>query len=62
MDSRLVCHCTIHYGGRVGGLYTQSAQARAEWKQKLEEVIGLRKVAQESNKVFEVEPLSKYLR
>lgn len=29
-----------------------------EWKQKLEEAIGLRKVVQESNKVFEMEPLS----
>ena len=33
-------------------------QARSEWKQKLEEAIGLRKVVQESNKVFEVETLS----
>ncbi|KAG6381762.1 hypothetical protein JVT61DRAFT_368 [Boletus reticuloceps] len=60
-DSRLVYPCTIHYSGRLGGLYTlftESPQARAEWKQKLEEAIGLRKVVQESNKVFEMEPLS----
>ncbi|KAH7890998.1 CNH domain-containing protein [Phlebopus sp. FC_14] len=60
-DSRLVYPCTIHYSGRLGGLYTlftESHQARAEWKQKLEEAIGLRKVVQESNKVFEMEPLS----
>ncbi|KAJ3520044.1 hypothetical protein NM688_g9215 [Phlebia brevispora] len=36
----------------------QSAQARNEWKSKLEEAIGLRKVVQESNKVFEIETLS----
>ncbi|KAF8141438.1 CNH domain-containing protein [Boletus edulis] len=60
-DSRLVYPCTIHYSGRLGGLYTlftESPQARVEWKQKLEEAIGLRKVVQESNKVFEMEPLS----
>ena len=33
-------------------------QARLEWKAKLEEAIGLRKVVRESNKVFEVETLS----
>ncbi|KAG0704634.1 hypothetical protein DFH29DRAFT_911319 [Suillus ampliporus] len=60
-DSRLVYPCTIHYNGRLGGLYTlftESQQARADWKQKLDEAIGLRKVVQESNKVFELEPLS----
>lgn len=60
-DSRLVYPCTIHHNGRLGGLYivfAESAQARAEWKQKLEEAIGLRKVVQESNKVFEIETLS----
>ncbi|KAH9013220.1 hypothetical protein EDB84DRAFT_1444341 [Lactarius hengduanensis] len=31
---------------------------RSEWKEKLEEAIGLRKVVQESNRVFEVETLS----
>ncbi len=60
-DSRLVFPCTIHHNGRLGGLYTvfaESAQARNEWKQKLEEAIGLRKVVQDSNKVFEIETLS----
>ena len=53
--------CTIHHNGRLGGLYTlfaESYQARLEWKAKLEEALGLRKVVQESNKVFEVETLS----
>ncbi|ETW78805.1 GDP/GTP exchange-like protein [Heterobasidion irregulare TC 32-1] len=60
-DSRLVYPCTIFYNGRLGGpwtLFADSAQARAEWKEKLEEAIGLRKVVQESNRVFEVETLS----
>ena len=58
----LVVHpCTILHTGRLGGLYTVyagSAQARSEWKDKLQEAIGLRKVVQESKKVFEVETLS----
>lgn len=60
-DSRLVYPCTIHYSGRLGGLYTlftESQQGRTDWKQKLEEALGLRKIVQESNKVFEMEPLS----
>ncbi|TCD61525.1 hypothetical protein EIP91_008286 [Steccherinum ochraceum] len=60
-DSRAVYPCTVHHNGRLGGLYTvfaESLQARNEWKQKLDEAIGLRKVVQESNKVFEVETLS----
>ncbi|THG98759.1 hypothetical protein EW026_g3491 [Hermanssonia centrifuga] len=60
-DARAVYPCTIHHNGRLGGLWTifaDSSQARNEWKQKLEEAIGLRKVVQESNKVFEVETLS----
>ena len=60
-DSRAVFPCTVHHNGRLGGLYTvfaESQQARTEWKQKLNEAIGLRKVVQESNKVFEVETLS----
>ncbi|GLB41616.1 putative CNH domain containing protein [Lyophyllum shimeji] len=60
-DSRLVYPLTIHHNGRMGGpyvLYAESAQARNEWRQKLEEALGLRKVVQESNKVFEVETLS----
>ncbi|KAI8996474.1 Dbl-like domain-containing protein [Trametes punicea] len=60
-DSRLVYPCTIHHNGRLGGLFTifaDTAHARNEWKQKLEEAIGLRKVVQDSNKVFEIETLS----
>ncbi|RDX54148.1 Dbl-like domain-containing protein [Lentinus brumalis] len=60
-DSRLVFPCTIHHNGRLGGLYTvfaESAPARNEWKAKLDEAIGLRKVVQDSNKVFEIETLS----
>jgi RHO1 GDP-GTP exchange protein 1/2 len=60
-DARVVYPCTLHHNGRLGGLYTlfaETAQARSEWKTKLEEAIGLRKVVQESNKVFEVETLS----
>ncbi|KAF7790213.1 hypothetical protein EIP86_001165 [Pleurotus ostreatoroseus] len=60
-DSRAVYPCTIHHNGRLGGLWTlfaESAQARNEWKSKLDEAIGLRKVVQESNKVFEIETLS----
>ncbi len=60
-DSRAVYPCTIHCNGRLGGnfiLYADSAQVRNEWKQKLEEAVGLRKVVQESNKVFEIETLS----
>lgn len=60
-DSRVVYPCTVLHTGRLGGLYTvyaESSQARSEWKEKLEEAIGLRKVVQESNKVFEVETLS----
>jgi len=60
-DSRVVHPCTILHTGRLGGLYTvyaESSQARTEWKDKLQEAVGLRKVVQESNKVFEVETLS----
>jgi hypothetical protein len=60
-DSRSVFPLTLHHNGRLGGpyiLYAESAQARTEWKLKLEEALGLRKVVQESNKVFEVETLS----
>ncbi|KAF8645045.1 hypothetical protein AX16_008106 [Volvariella volvacea WC 439] len=62
-DSRLVYPCTIHHNGRTGGnivLYAETNQAREEWKQKLEEAIGLRKVVQEANKVFEMETLSNH--
>jgi len=60
-DARAVYPCTIHHNGRLGGLHTiyaETAAARAEWKAKLEEATGLRKVVQESNKVFEIETLS----
>jgi hypothetical protein len=60
-DSRVVFPCTILHIGRLGGLHTvdaESSQARTEWKEKLEEAIGLRKVVQESNRVFEVVTLS----
>ncbi|KAI0286014.1 CNH domain-containing protein [Russula aff. rugulosa BPL654] len=60
-NSRVVHPCTILHTGRLGGLYTvyaESARARSEWKDKLQEAIGLRKVVQESKKVFEVETLS----
>jgi hypothetical protein len=60
-DARAVYPCTLNHNGRVGGLYVlyaETAAARAEWKSKLEEAIGLRKVVQESNKVFEPEVLS----
>jgi len=60
-DSRAVYPCTIHHNGRMGGLntvYAETSVARLEWKAKLEEAIGLRKVVQESNKVFEIETLS----
>jgi hypothetical protein len=60
-DSRVVYPWTIHHNGRLGGahiLFAESAQARTEWKQKLEEAMGIRKVVQESNRVFEVETLS----
>ena len=53
-DARMVYPCTIHHHGRLGGLYTffaESAQVRTEWKERLEEAMGLRAVVQESNKV-----------
>lgn len=39
-------------------MFAESAQARNDWKAKLDEAVGLRKVVQESNKVFEIETLS----
>ena len=60
-DSRNVYPCNILYHGRNGGatvLYAETAPLRLEWKQKMEEALGLRKVVQESNKVFEIESLS----
>jgi hypothetical protein len=44
--------------GGLNTIYAESSAARAEWKAKLEEATGLRKVVQESNKVFEIETLS----
>ncbi|KAF8956940.1 CNH domain-containing protein [Flammula alnicola] len=61
-DSRSVYPLTLHHNGRTGGpyiLYAESAQTRTEWKEKLEEALGLRKAVQESNKVFEIEYLSR---
>ncbi|CAK5273832.1 unnamed protein product [Mycena citricolor] len=61
VDSRSVYPCTIHHTARVGGshlLYAESAQARSDWKQKLDEALGLRAAVQDSNKVFEIETLS----
>ncbi|KAH8833415.1 CNH domain-containing protein [Flagelloscypha sp. PMI_526] len=60
-ESRLVYPFTLHQSGRAGGihvLFAESAAAREEWKQKLEEAFGLRKVIQESNNVFELMTLS----
>ncbi|KAH9479303.1 Rho1 guanine nucleotide exchange factor 1 [Psilocybe cubensis] len=60
-DTRQVYPFTIHHNGRLGGpyvFYAESAASRLEWKQKLDESLGLRKVVQESNKVFEIESLS----
>lgn len=54
VDHRLVFPCSVYHSGRVGGhyqLFAESANTRAEWKQKLEEAIGLRKVVLENNKV-----------
>ncbi|KAF9466185.1 CNH domain-containing protein [Collybia nuda] len=60
-DSRVLYPFRMHHNGRLGGpcvLYADSSKSRAEWKHKLEEALGLRKVVQESNKVFEGETLS----
>ena len=60
-DNRGMHPCNIIYHGRNGGpfiLYAESTASRKEWKRKLDEALGLRKVVQESNKVFEVESLS----
>ncbi|KAG9103502.1 hypothetical protein FRC06_010384 [Ceratobasidium sp. 370] len=60
-DSRLIYSFGIHYTGRAGGIsqfFIDSNTARAEWRQKLEEATEMRKVVQDSNKVFELETLS----
>ncbi|KAF5373356.1 hypothetical protein D9615_007361 [Tricholomella constricta] len=62
-DSPSLYPFTIHHNGRFGGpiiMYAELSATRAEWRQKLEEAIGLRRVVQESNKVFEVETLSSH--
>jgi hypothetical protein len=61
-DSRFVYPLTLHHNGRTGGpyiLYAESAQIRSEWQKKLVDALGLRKAIQDSNKVFEVEYLSR---
>ena len=57
----LMYPCTIYHISWLAGLYTlfaKSSQVWLEWKGRLEEVIGLRKVVLESNEVFEAETLS----
>ncbi len=61
-DSRSVFPLTLHHNGRTGGpyiLYAESAQSRLDWKDRLEHALILRKTVQESNKVFEIEYLSR---
>jgi len=61
-DSRFVYPLTLHHNGRTGGpyiLYAESAQIRSEWQKKLVDALGLRKAVQDSNKVFEMEYLSR---
>ncbi|KAG5643354.1 hypothetical protein DXG03_001036 [Asterophora parasitica] len=60
-DSRSVYPITLHHNGRLGGpyiLYAESAQARLEWAEKLQDAVGLRQAVQDSNKAFEVETIS----
>ena len=60
-DRQAVYPFTIQHNGRLGGsyvLHADSPQIRLEWKEKLEEATGLRRVVQESNKVFEIETLT----
>ncbi|KAF8316675.1 Dbl-like domain-containing protein [Clavulina sp. PMI_390] len=61
-DHRLVFPCSVYHSARVGGhylIFAESDQARAEWKDKLEEAINIRKVVLENNKAFEVNTISK---
>jgi len=61
-DSRRVYPLTLHHNGRSGGpciLYAETTHTRAEWKNKLEEALGSRKIVQGFNKVFEIEYLSR---
>ncbi|KZP01565.1 Dbl-like domain-containing protein [Calocera viscosa TUFC12733] len=60
-DPRFVYPFTIYNSARESGFYTlyaETQQARAEWKAKLEEALGLRVAVQENNKVLEIETLS----
>ncbi|KAG5730352.1 Rho1 guanine nucleotide exchange factor 1 [Termitomyces sp. T112] len=60
-DSRFIYPLTLYYSGRNRGtyiLYAESSRARLKWKQKLDDAFALRKIAQESNKVFELRTLS----
>ncbi|KAF8972796.1 Dbl homology domain-containing protein [Flammula alnicola] len=55
-DTRALYPFTIHHNGRLGAsgsyvIYAESTVSRLEWKQKLEESKGLRKVVQESTNV-----------
>ncbi|KAJ3983138.1 CNH domain-containing protein [Lentinula detonsa] len=72
-STRLLYPITLHHLGRLAPqstatqppkpspnviLYAESAAARTEWGVKLQEALGIRRVVQESNKVFEIEMLS----
>ncbi|KAG6899149.1 hypothetical protein C0993_000239 [Termitomyces sp. T159_Od127] len=60
-DSRFIYPLTLHYSGRNGGtyvLYAESFQGRTKWKQKLDDAFALRKMVQESHKVFQLRTLS----
>ena len=60
-NAQALYSCTIHYGGRSGGvriLAAESAQERLEWKAKLEQALEMRKATQESNRAFEMGTLS----
>ncbi|KAH8826542.1 CNH domain-containing protein [Flagelloscypha sp. PMI_526] len=59
--SQLVYPFSLQQTGRVSHilpLFAESAAARAEWTRKLGEALALRKVFQETNKVFSVKTLS----
>lgn len=60
LDPRAAYPFSIHHAGRSWSvtLYAETAQVRADWKQKLEEAKGLRQVVSDSNRVFEMETLS----
>ncbi|KAF8301399.1 hypothetical protein DL93DRAFT_2160894 [Clavulina sp. PMI_390] len=61
-DHRLAFPCRMDYFTRVGGrflFFTETYQARDEWKYKLEEAINNRKVVLENNKAFKFNTLSR---